>query len=982
MKVIIRLEHGEVDLAELMQAEVDLHGDNRYLEVVDCVSKEIVGVHEKVGGRCLFLNWRPCPFSPWENQSAGQNKAPIVDGVHLALCDGMVSPTLPWVMPEIQEDNDDEDEPMLMADQPLVPSDLFALQDVYTEFALQGHDPVNPDIHPKFADGVGVVHDQSVPPIENSGDPVVALQKEQLCSLIRPAVSTYAVLESLVGQTIGTADRLKILDTQNELTSDDEIRWHVNRLLKLSGKEGWFQLDPLLLEEGIHRDIDCLLVEFIRACPVTPKAFVGAVRSKGHWVPFVWQWNSSSVSVWSWDVSANDSEINPIHKAIARALGIPTFIVKVELRNFSNANLCGICAIKFIDCLVRGKMLPTCVEDVKSLHAAGRELFLGEVVKHDFVSRPWTWGAGLEPKALKRLYDILEQHGVPTECIESRVDQAVKALGAHQIQQALLGSSPWKTLKALANNSRPPFQWVLPQELQEVLNRKVAQGNIAKSKKNGGHSDKRPTQRPQALDPMKLTLEIGAFVKEDATAVSQISFEQVGPFAEGIVIATMDQMEGHLKAGQYITQNALAAVVLNGGDAPVQTPLQWQQIRALVRCQANNEPLLVPAILVQLSQKPVVQAKLKACVEIPAVQAACCKISVYRDMVEGTWQQFTQGPVKYLFQHLPSFETCKDPSCGGGDSCPKWHKSPDQVIGEPVLDVWKRQWLTLSFKQSRPEDSSIFVVNFRYVQGLQARLMHCSGRMGIFVEPRSLDSKSPLLDFRVLWMKESIQELSRLAQVNPLVPVKTLDRDQGIVWLMQAVAEPPDSVLIYQGGQVIVTKVPTKTPNGSQQPAPDVIASSSTLGLCTLANEIEMKGKEDDPWAKTDPWSSYKPTVASDKVVPPVGMQEVQDRITKAVLARVQPMEVDDHSAKLNEYAAAADARFAALEQQVLQLHSGQQILEQQVDASSKKCDAQLHHIQQQFSAQIEAQGAQIQTLFGDQMRQIESLLSKKARTE
>jgi len=49
-------------------------------------------------------------------------------------------------------------------------------------------------------------------------------------------------------------------------------------------------------------------------------------------------------------------------------------------------------------------------------------------------------------------------------------------------------------------------------------------------------------------------------------------------------------------------------------------------------------------------------------------------------------------------------------------------------------------------------------------------------------------------------------------QARPMYPVKTLDRDQGIVWLMQAVAEPPDSVLIYQGRSSHCDEGPNKDP--------------------------------------------------------------------------------------------------------------------------------------------------------------------------
>ena len=768
-KLLVQLQHPAMTLEQLICAELVIHGTDEYPEVFDCQSQDVIRIHESIGGRCIRLVWRSNPFTQAIPQSPAKAFVEQPCTVRNALVDA-ISPTIPYEVdvacPE-EEASDDADVQM-ESDNQMVPVDVYDIQEVYTEWALEGkHD--DSDMHPECADGVGVTCDppNAIVPVEMN-DPVVALQKDQLCTLLRPPVGSFVVLETLMKQMIRTADRLTILDTQETLMADDEIRWHVNRILGLSGKEGWVQLDPLLLEEGLHRDIDFLLADFIRSCPVRPKAFVGAIRHAGHWIPFVWQWNDASVSIWSWDVSANHKMITPIHKAIARVLGVPNFIVKVEMRNFSNANLCGICAIRFIDCMVRGKMLPTCVEDVKHLHESGRNLFLRALVQQDFTIRPWTWGAGLDPKAYSRLHELLEQHGVPRANIDGRIEQATQAIGVHQLQQALVSSSPWKNLKAIANNSRPNFVWVLPAELQEVLQRKASQGQVGKSKKSNRDNGKKAVQPPPVLDPSKVSLEPGAFVRDDQMPLPQIQLSQIGPFAEGVVLATLAEMECHLKASQQVTQNALAAVVLNGGDMPPDTSLEWQQFRALVRCQANNEPLLVPALLVQLGRKPVLQAQMKSKIDVPTVPAACCKLSIYRDMIDGTWQKFIQGPVRYVFQHLPMFEVCSDHDCKGDSVCPKWHKPCEQIVNEPVLDVWRRQWLSLGFKGVAAEDASVFVVNIRYVKTLQEKLLAVSGRMGIFVEPRSLDARSPLLDYQVLWMKEPAQELFRIAQVNPI----------------------------------------------------------------------------------------------------------------------------------------------------------------------------------------------------------------------
>ena len=81
---------------------------------------------------------------------------------------------------------------------------------------------------------------------------------------------------------------------------------------------------------------------------------------------------------------------------------------------------------------------------------------------------------------------------------------------------------PWRALKGVANKCKPVFQLVLPQELEQAVQKKAEQGGLrAKRKKNA--STGKPAQSkpdtPKALDPVKLTIDEDAFTTPDGTGL-------------------------------------------------------------------------------------------------------------------------------------------------------------------------------------------------------------------------------------------------------------------------------------------------------------------------------------------------------------------------------------------------------------------------------------------------------------------------------
>ena len=177
--------------------------------------------------------------------------------------------------------------------------------------------------------------------------------------------------------------------------------------------------------------------------------------------------------------------------------------------------------------------------------------------------------------------------------------------------------------------------------------------------------------------------------------------------------------------------------------------------------------MLVHAYVIQIGNGLVVQAK-GPLVEVATSKAACVKISVYKDSIEGSWQDFVSGPVRYILDRLSALQVCgsDEASC----SCGKWHVGGECILKDPVLDVWRRQWLNPLFKPVAPEAAEIFIVNLRYAQQAELKVLGVSGCSGLFVEPRSLDGKSPISDWQVLWMhRVSLKDVLHIKQCHPKI---------------------------------------------------------------------------------------------------------------------------------------------------------------------------------------------------------------------
>ena len=854
---------------------------------------------------------------------------------------------------------------------------------------------------------------------------LLTLSAKQLSNLIPPQVDDHALCQAMRDQQMNRHDRETILNNQGDVWSDDEISWHLARLVNSSKIPNSVWLDPLLAQSWASSlDFSALTAWVENQVPFN--CLVTCVLKSGHWTPILWRAGKQLV-VHSWDhTSVDPSWLRPLHGLVCKALGFEHFQEARELRSFAATSFCGAASVAFVEFCLTGNPLPHKESHLVEYHRSCRSQFSETLALSSVANRPWCWGSGTD--VIEPFAAILVSHGVPESVSNSRAKLLVQSLGKDAVDKAIRGAAPWKSIKALANQHSPPVQLVLPDE--QTAARQTANNPAGKSKgkKNNAYTKPRAV-KPADLDPSKLVLEPGTFRVGEDEQVPQLSLTQVGPLSTGVALTSLVAAQTFLKTGNLLTTKGLALLILNATEEP-QTSLNWSTVRFAAKCAINHEPMLLTGFLVQLGKEPVYLFRDANCQTLPEVSVACARITVYRDQWEGSWESFQNKPVKACLSLLQPLQTCKSSEC----DCSCWHPVADEQLQDVILDVFRRQYFTEAGRPVEWTSSTYFAFTVRYVKGQEVLLLSCSGRNGVYIEPKTEDASSPHLDFQVVWLPQlSHAEIVHKVQCEPhslgvarsgkrygvrvraihfqrvfqalkpdgffLAPGARVswhcgpwpygvDRKTlatvfkkwgwqarplqpttsvvgGMIWTVQSVEEPPHVVFTMQHGQVVISRAKQST-ESTLAPA-EVIGQTQTVQLCTNRTG-------DDPWTLQDPWQSFLPTTV---VAPPCAKDntqivELEARLEQSILSKL-PQNMEDDG---------QEQRVQMLEDQVAKLIHRQQSLEVTVQENQSSTHAQVQQLQAQMTAQMDHQGRKMQSMFDDQMSKLEAILSKRSRHE
>ena len=645
------------------------------------------------------------------------------------------------------------------------------------------------------------------------------------------------------------------------------------------------------------------------------------------------------------------------------------------------------------------------------------------------------WGFGPHGQLQKNLAAELLKHGIPPGAVDQRANDAIRVLGSEQLIAAMNHRQPWKQVKMIGNHAK--FQFVLTSELALAVEQN--KGKTVGGKGKGKFKTKGPPALVE-LDPSKLQILEGTF-RSQGQIVPQLRPSQIGPVSSGVVLMSCQEAEPYLRAGTKVSQEPLALAILSRQDGGITTALPHATITVPCRCVLDHEPVLADVTLVQIGQGLVEKAIDPTVVQIDSLDVVTLKILAYRDELKGEWKEFCQAPIRCLVSLLPKLKRCHDASC----DCEAWHNHESLTIKDPILDVWRRQFLRSGLKPCPAEEADIFTVCIRIPKCILAPLLTHSGMAGAYCEPRTPDGKDILPDYTVVWTpRHSLQEMQHLMRTNPAVTglARLGDRRGLRVRVDQAKASHqlirPDSVYLPNGPKHVYTVGPmpygvdrqavgrilsktgwecrplqptTPCPGrgamwlvqSTEEPAKPIVHTSHGEIVITKQKQ-EVGGPVNMPApiasaatlalcgaspsataAENDPWIKQDPWGAykpSSAMTAPTGPTEGMKQLEDRIQSAVMAKLQPPVEDDMPE-------RVHVLEDQVQQLLAKQQGLEHQMHEYNGQHTQQIAALQGQVQAQsqqlhghLENQNQTIQSLFEQQMTQIRGLLSKRPRDE
>ena len=568
--------------------------------------------------------------------------------------------------------------------------------------------------------------------------------------------------------------------------------------------------------------------------------------------------------------------------------------------------------------------------------------------------------------------EFLAQHA------EQRASQAIKAIGSDQLSQAMQQKQPWRQLKALE------LEAVVALNKGKQVGKKQTREKIAPG-----------VPPPLALDPSKLCVLEGTF-RNGQKPLPQLVSQQIGPVSSGFVLITAQEAHQSL-----------------------QSMLAQSRVMVPCRCTVDNEPVLAEATLVQIGTGLVEKFAGSNLVSLDSPDVCSLRFNVFRDEVDD-WDAFVKAHVRQLVQIFPELKRC----CTQGRSCPSWHNEEELPIKEPILDLWKRQFVKTGFKPVEATKADLFCVSIRVPACLLQRILNKSGTGGAYVEPRSADGQRVLQDFMVICAsKMTHRDLMHLKQTNPaVVGLAGIGDRRGLrVPADQAhevhQAVRPDTLFLPQGDRVqyIVGPFPfgldrlgiSKAmklfnwqcrPLQPAAPQPGRGAMWIVQGVEEVANAIVHtshgeilisrhrpgesqdkapsvktiaspatlalcgggSGKDEDPWTVHDPWQKFQPSTGGV-----VGSQVPTDSMHQ-MESRIQAAvlsklpQVVSHAAPMEQDD--VPDRLSTLEGQVHQLMHKQSQIESQFQDFSHHQAQQVTNLQTQIQAQSQQLHGQIET--------------------
>ena len=634
---------------------------------------------------------------------------------------------------------------------------------------------------------------------------------------------------------------------------------------------------------------------------------------------------------------------------------------------------------------------------------------------------------GMLDTTKKKLQQLLENHGVSPDRSESCAQHLIQEIGSSSIQKTLTSSEPWKDLKSKANQKQPPIKIVLAEELKTIIDQKIAAGHQFGRKSNKKQTHQTSSQW-KGLVASQVNVPSHVFKQEDGASLEQISVQQFNQHAAGIAIVNIREALPFFSLDRHLSQEGLGLIIFDHQDSRI--PDCKQIIRFPATCPDTDEPMLVTAALLQLGKKTVYRNTPEKCTIVEEVRTLVIRALVYKDQYqEQSWTSFVASPVKHVmaqkeFREQPEhtildvwdrqylnkhFQRTKpleaevfivsirvtdnaSESILAASGVGGIYYEPRSDSGRSPLQSFGVVWMprkqfgeVLLAKQTSQFPTWIVRTGDRY--GLRAADQHISELHRLHRPDIEYLEGQTMTMYRVGPMpygttKQSLQKVFKEWEWKARAGQPQGQDAYGVMWTAQATEPPSHWVFTMGHGDVLITKQQSSKEKASPSCNAPLTSFRTMQHLTAVGPKKSWDRNQQDPWTHEDPWSQTSkagPSLSSTQ------LNTIETNIEKRILAQLPKPVAKTEDMELETD---VDHRVAHLETQVQQLKetvqqasSSMQSFQHQQAQQNQQLSQQIHTVKHQVDTQNHHLQSMIEGKLEEQMSRIESLLTKRMKT-
>ncbi|CAK9006777.1 unnamed protein product [Durusdinium trenchii] len=264
------------------------------------------------------------------------------------------------------------------------------------------------------------------------------------------------------------------------------------------------------------------------------------------------------------------------------------------------------------------------------------------------------------------------------------------------------------------------------------------------------------------LVPSQLVLDPKMFKDENGDPVPQLQFSQVEADQHGLAICTIQEATAFLMAPKSISPHALGLLLLEPPEPDVMLKSGATKMRFPAQYQVTGEQVLIFGALLCIGDISIDRATAGSVSKQPVLPTVIIRYTLYRDQFQGSWQTFTEAPVREILKMFEPLNYCDGKNCGS--ACKKTHPDVDKTYEAVILELWGRHFTTAAGTKKTPLEADQFSFQVRTPAAIILSLVS-NNPAGLYSDPRTDDFRVAHPDFCVIWINKvdftQVEHMSR-----------------------------------------------------------------------------------------------------------------------------------------------------------------------------------------------------------------------------